>query len=187
MKPGIDPVVVRRMSADEYPALREVSVAAFDGDPQIGTLLDTLRRSWAWEDELSFVAVRDGEIIGHVLYTHAYVDAPDRLVDVLVLAPLGVHPDAQQRGIGELLVTGSLRQLANRPEPLVFVEGHPRYYPRFGFRRASELGFTPPSVRSPDDAFMVLPLAGYEPGMTGALVYPDAFWRTDSVGLRNGT
>ena len=32
---------------------------------------------------------------------------------------------------------------------------------------------------------MVYPLPRYEPWMTGTLVYPDAFWRTDAVGLRD--
>jgi putative acetyltransferase len=31
---------------------------------------------------------------------------------------------------------------------------------------------------------MVYPLPAYEPWMTGAVIYPDAFWRTDTVGLR---
>jgi putative acetyltransferase len=74
--------------------------------------------------------------------------------------------------------------LAGRNEPLVFLEGHPTYYPRFGFRRAIDMGFAAPSVRIPSDAFMVYPLPCYESWMTGALVYPDAFWRNDAVGLR---
>jgi len=49
---------------------------------------------------------------------------------------------------------------------------------------AAEHGFVAPSVRVPTDAFMVYRLPTYEPWITGALVYPDAFWRTDAVGLR---
>ena len=67
----------------------------------------------------------------------------------------------------------------------MFLEGHPGYYPRFGFVRAGELGFVAPSVRIPAAAFMVQTLPRYEPWMTGALVYPDSFWRVDAVGLRD--
>jgi putative acetyltransferase len=177
------PVVVRRMRVEEFSRVREVCVDAF-GDPALGELLDALRSSWAWEDDLSFVAELDGQIVGQVLYVHAFLDAPERLADVLVLSPVGVRPDLHRRGIGSRLITESLRVLSARAEPLVFLEGHPTFYPRFGFRPGRELGFTAPSVRVPDEAFMVRLLPSYETWMTGALVYPDAFWRMDAVGLR---
>ncbi len=172
------------MRAEELAAVRDLSIAAFGGDPQIGPLLDALRASWSWEDELSFVGERGGELVGHVLYSHAIVDAPKRLVDVLVLSPIGVRPDLQRLGIGGQLIRTTLAGFAGRPEPLVFLEGHPSYYPRFGFEGAADLGFTAPSVRIPRAAFMAYRLPAYDPSVTGALVYPDAFWRTDTVGLR---
>ncbi len=183
-RPGSADLTVRVMRPEEWPATRAVAVAAFHDDPQIGQLLDGLHGSWAWDAELSFVAESDNELVGQVLYTHAILDAAPRQVGVLVLAPVSVRPDLRNRGIGSKLVTESLAALTRRNEPLVFLEGHPSYYPRFGFRPATELGFTAPSARIPDDAFMVYPLPSYEPWMTGALVYPDAFWRADAVGLR---
>lgn len=181
---GMTQPTVRVMRTDEFAAMREVSIAAFEGDARIGALLDTLRASWSWEDELAFVVERDGSIVGHVLYNHAFLDAPRALVDVLLLSPVGVRPDVQNQGIGSRLITESLAALRTRPEPLIFLEGHPTYYPRFGFRPGASFGFTAPSVRIPPAAFMVHPLPAYEPWMSGALVYPDAFWRTDTVGLR---
>jgi putative acetyltransferase len=177
-------MVVRVMAPDEFDAMRAVSVAAFGNDESIGELLDGLRDSWAWHDELCFVAVRGDEVVGQVLYSSAIVDAPDRLVDVLVLSPVGVAPHAQGSGVGSRMITESLAVLRQRDEPLVFLEGHPTYYPRFGFRPGAELGFTAPSVRIPPAAFMVLPLHHHGPPITGALVYPDIFWRLDAVGLR---
>ncbi len=179
-----DPVTVRTMRRDEFGAMRDLSIAAFGADPQIGDLLDALCECWAWDDDLSFVAEDDSGLVGQVLYTHAILDTPRRLQDVLVLSPLAVRADRQRHGIGSELITASLTALRQRREPLVFLEGHPAYYPRFGFVRASELGFVAPSVRIPADAFMVQMLPSYEPWMTGALVYPDAFWRADAVGLR---
>ena len=177
--------VVRVMEPSEFDAVRALSVAAFGGDPAIGPLLDLLRDSWVCEADLSFVAERDGELVGHVLYTHTFLDAPTRLVDVLLLSPIGVRPDRQRQGIGRELITRSLDVIAARPEPLVFLEGHPSYYPRFGFEPAADRGFVAPSLRIPRPAFMVFPLPNCEPWMTGTLVYPDAFWRTDAVGLRD--
>ena len=165
--------------------MRELSAAAFGGDDVIRTLLDALRESWAWEDELSFVAERDGELVGQVLYTHAILDTAAANVDVLVLSPVGVRPDLQAAGIGSQLIRESLVTLAARDEPMVFLEGHPHYYPRFGFRLGDDLGFRSPSSRIPRAAFMVYPLPSFVAGTTGTLVYPDAFWRNDAVGLRD--
>lgn len=177
-------VAVRPMNSDEYAAMRAVSVDAFGDDEHIGVLLDALRDSWAWHDELCFVAVLDDEIVGQVLYTSAILDAPEQLIDVLLLSPIGVRSDRQRQGIGSQLIRSTLAELQTRPEPLVFLEGSPAYYPRFGFQPGGPLGFDKPSRRIPDKAFQVFALEGYDPSMTGTLVYPDAFWRTDSVGLR---
>jgi predicted N-acetyltransferase YhbS len=69
----------------------------------------------------------------------------------------------------------------------VLLEGSPDFYPRFGFGPGGSRGFRRPSLRIPKPAFMVRPLPGYEPWMTGTLVYADPFWRLDCVGLRDPT
>jgi putative acetyltransferase len=175
------------MRPDEWSAARAVCIDAFD-DAGIPPLLDLLRVSWSWIDELAFVAEIDdapGELVGMVLFSHAFVDAPDRIVPVLLLSPVGVRPDLQRRGIGDALIRHALATIAaTRQEPLVFLEGIPSYYPRFGFRLAGEMGFTAPSARIPHRAFMAYALPAHEPSVRGALVYPDAFWRADAVGLR---
>lgn len=180
-------VTVRRETAADRPAVRDVVGAAFGGD-QVPDLLDALRESVAWLD-LSFVAEDDGTggIVGHVSYTRAWVDAPDRVVDVLVLSPLSVRPDAQRRGVGRALVERSLDSVRGRDEPVVFLEGDPAYYRRLGWQPAGRWGFTAPSVRIPEPAFQAVLLPAYEvldPKPRGALVYPDVFWRHDCVGLR---
>lgn len=177
-------IVVREMRPEEWADARAVCVAAFDDDPTIAVLLDLQRSSWSWNDDLAFVAVGGDEVVAMVLFTPSFVDAPDRVVEVLVLSPVGVRPDLQRTGIGSQLIRGALDALRHRPEPLVFLEGHPSYYPKLGFRRASEMGFTPASTRVPDAAFMAYPLPAYDPSVRGALAYADVFWRADAVGLR---
>ena len=70
--------------------------AAFAHHEVVPDLVDALRESWAWVDGLSMVADDDGDVVGHVLLTKAILDAPERLVDVLVLSPLSVRPDRQR-------------------------------------------------------------------------------------------
>jgi putative acetyltransferase len=124
-------------------------------------------------------------IVGHALFTRSLLDAPSRLVEVQVLSPLGVAPARQRQGIGAALVRRGLETVAARGVPLVFLEGDPAYYSRLGFGAAKALGFRRPSLRIPDAGFQVAPLDAYESWMTGTLVYAEAFWECDVVGLRD--
>lgn len=118
-------------------------------------------------------------------FTRNLLDAPDRLVDVQVLSPLGVAPQHQHRGVGSALVRYGLDELSRRGVPLVFLEGSPVYYRRFGFSAGSAHRFRRPSLRIPEAAFQVKTLPAYEPWMTGTLVYRQTFWDHDLVGLRD--
>lgn len=170
----------------EASAVREVGVRAFGAHGAVvGDLVDALRTSDAWLDGRSYVAEIDGQVIGHILFTRSLLDAPRRLVDVLVLSPVGVVPEYQGRGVGSALVRYGLAQLSARPEPIVFLEGDPAYYVRFGFLPGNSLGFGRPSLRIPEAAFQVIRLPSYEDWMTGTLVYARTFWDLDCVGLRD--
>ena len=92
---------------------------------------------------------------------------------------------------GDSAIRGAIRHQITWPcglhglqEPAIFLEGSPGYYRRFGFEAAGSAGFRRPSLRIPEPAFQVRTFASYEPWMTGTLVYPEAFWELDCVGLR---
>jgi putative acetyltransferase len=171
-------------TADE-PLVAAVQAAAFGHQPaQVVALVNDLRSATDESDRLSLVAIEQGRLVGHVLFTPSLLDAPARLVPVQVLSPVGVHPDAQRRGVGSALIGEGLRILDERGVAAVFLEGSPDYYRRFGFEPAVPLGFRKPSLRIPDPAFQVRKLGAYEPWMTGTLVYSEPFWRNDLVGLR---
>jgi putative acetyltransferase len=162
-----------------------VHVAAFaDHGEAVANLVDDLRETSAGGDGVSLVAEEAGGVVGHAMFTPGLLDAPRRLVPVQVLSPVGVLPARQRDGVGSALIRRGLELMAGRSVPVVFVEGPPQYYSRFGFEPGKEQGFRKPSLRIPDPAFQALVLPAYEPWMTGTLVYSDVFWRHDAVGLR---
>lgn len=180
--------MIRRQSrgdASETSAVRDLTVRAFGPDegPVVADLVDALQASDAFVG-LAFLAERAGAPVGHTMLTRAWLDAPARLVEVLVLSPLSVTPEHQRTGVGRALTTEALAAADAEGWPAVFLEGDPAYYGRLGFDQAGARGFTSPSTRIPDAAFQVVTLAAYEPWMTGALVYADRFWAFDCVGLR---
>jgi len=93
---------------------------------------------------LSLVAEMEGRIVGHVLFSSVRVQSKGQSVPAQILAPLAVSKDHQRKGVGGALINEGLRQLAASEVELIFVLGHPGYYPRFGFRPAGTLGFEAP-------------------------------------------
>lgn len=181
-----DNVTIRSQRPDERAGVRDVVLRSF-GRPAVADLAEALRDSRVGAAGLSFVAEAGGQPVGHVQLSMSWLDAPERLVEVLVLSPLSVVPEYQGRGIGGRLVRHALREAEQSGTPMVFLEGSPDYYSRFGFSTASRRGFTSPSVRIPDVAFQVVTMPSYELWMSGALVYAEAFWAFDCVGLREPT
>jgi putative acetyltransferase len=179
-------LVLRPERPGEEGTIRAVVEDAFVGEPVVGELVDALRQSPDWVPGLSFVAELDGDVAGHILFTRSLLDAPRRLVAVLVLSPVSVAPAHQRQGIGSALIRHGLDEVRRLPgEPLVFLEGAPGFYGQVSFEPAEPLGFRRPSLRIPEPAFQVVRLPSWEPWMIGTLVYSRVFWDLDCVGLRD--
>jgi putative acetyltransferase len=163
---------IRTERPEDAARVRQINELAF-GQPLEATLVDRLRENCS--DALSLVADDDG-VIGHMLFTPVVIDANGRRVTGMGLAPMAVHPDRQRQGVGSQLVERGLALLRERACPFVVVVGHPEYYPRFGFERASRHALSSQWDGISDEAFMVLildPLA--MTGVSGVARYRDEF------------
>jgi putative acetyltransferase len=157
---------------EDASAVRRVNELAF-GQPAEADLVDKLRA--ACGDALSLVAVAD-VVVGHILFTPVIVERASRRVVGMGLAPMAVLPDRQRQGIGSRLVRRGLDILRERGCPFVVVVGHPDYYPRFGFERASARALVSQWEGMPDDAFMVLILDEHAmAGVSGVARYRAEF------------
>jgi putative acetyltransferase len=177
-------VEVRAARPSEQSVIEAVVAAAF-GEEVDGDVVRMVRALDAHgATRISLVADDDG-IGGHVQLSRAWIDSRSRLVDALMLTPLSVVPERQRRGVGTRLVAEALARADEFGVAAVFLEGDWAYYGRRGFVSAVSLGLLRPSQRVPEPAFQVATLSRYEPWMTGQVIYPDAMWDTDSVGLRD--
>ncbi len=156
-----------RASISDLEDVLFVERAAFGRDDE-AELVRSLLMDTSAEPYESLLA-RDGERpVGHILFTAARLEGASRSASVTILAPLAVVPDAQGRGVGGLLIEEGLRILTESRVDLVFVGGHPDYYPRHGFVPAEPQGFAPPYPIPPEheEAWMVRELV---PGLIGSL------------------
>lgn len=180
-----DTTPIRVEQPGDAEAIRRLHLSAFgDHGRVVNALVDDLRPTIAELGGSSFVAVAGDDVRGHVMVTMSLLDTAGRLLPAPVLSPLAVAPEHQGAGLGGALLRHALRSATEADWPFVVLEGDPGYYAGFGFRPAGELGFRKPSLRIPDAAFQVVRLPGYEPWMTGTLVYAWPFWAHDAVGLR---
>lgn len=138
-------------------AVFEIHARAF---PQLGEakLVDALRAAGA--ATISLVAERGGRVVGHILFSPVRVDGEGGSFVAQGLAPLAVDPSCQREGIGSALVRAGLDACRAAGHTIVFVLGHPAYYPRFGFEAAALRGLHYEGGAGYAPAFFVAELAG---------------------------
>ena len=141
-----EPVNIRPARPDELPAIHALLTAAFGvkDAPRIIRMVDEALVDPSARPLLSLVAVRGDRVIGHILFTHAEVDTGGESIAVSLLAPMAVDPGFQGQGIGGRLIAAGFAALEAMDVALVFVLGHPDYYPRSGFEPAGAHGISAP-------------------------------------------
>ena len=175
---------IRETSTADLNAIMHVESLAFGHDKESRLARDLLNDTSA-KPILSLLAFDGHRAVGHILFTSARLAKSRLSTSIRLLAPLAVIPDTQRQGIGGKLIERGLQLLAKSKVDLVFVLGHPEYYPRHGFQPAGRLGFEAP-YPIPDecaDAWMVQALRPEIIGLaSGRIVCADAlnkpeYWR----------
>jgi putative acetyltransferase len=159
---------IRPERPEDAPAVRRVNQLAFGGDVE-ARLVERLHAADAVI--LSLVAESDGELVGHLLCSPVEIDTPTgETLAAVGLGPMGVLPERQGRGIGSRLVREGLARLEREGHGAVVLVGHPGYYPRFGFQRASRFQLRC-AFEIPDEAFMALELRREALAGSGGVVH----------------
>ena len=137
---------IRKSTKSERKEILDIHNQAFGKEKGavISKLVDDLLDDKTAMPILSLVAIENNKLIGHILYTKATITKTELPVSAQILAPLAILPDEQKKRIGEKLINEGLSQLKEFGTELVFVLGHPTYYPRCGFFPAGEKGFEAP-------------------------------------------
>ncbi len=104
-------------------------------------LVHKLRAAGAFVKELDFVVCYGSKIIGNIMCSRAKViDKDNNQFEVLCLGPVTVLPEYQKKGIGRLLIEGTIKEARRLNFKGIFLMGNPAFYTRFGFKNAKVFG-----------------------------------------------
>lgn len=151
--------LIRPEMAGDADDIRDVNIAAFRDHPisrqTEHLIVDALRAAGALE--ISLVALRAGQVVGHIAFSSAKVG--DSESGWLLLGPLAVLPSLQGEGIGSALVKAGLDELRAGGAAGCVLVGDPGYYGRFGFTTFPDLSHE----GVPDEYVLALPFAALAP------------------------
>jgi putative acetyltransferase len=118
-------------------------------------VLHNLRKSRDFIPELDFVAEREGQILGNIVYSRGIIKTQQGAEkEVICFGPVSVLPAFQKQGIGSALINHTIDLAKAMKYPAIFIYGDPRYYSRFGFRCAEKY-----DIKTADGKFAVALLA----------------------------
>lgn len=168
-------IVVREAMPLDLPRILVVVEQAFRSRVEV-ELVRMIHESPNFVSELSLVAERGREIIGHVMCSYADLQDSSTRHRILTLSPVSVAPKFQRKGVGSALVRAVLRVADLRGERLVCLEGSPKYYGQLGFQDSRESGihFDLPDW-APRNAGQIYKLKNFDPSLRGRVAYPPAF------------
>ena len=173
---------VRETDDSDLNDILEVEKQAFGYDKEAELVRQLLNDETA-APVISLLALHENEAVGHILFTKATIEGTAPTPLVYILAPLAVKPGFQKQGIGGVLIREGLRRLEEIDVEMVFVLGHMKYYPQYGFTPdAGKLGFPAPYPIPPEHAaaWMVQALSSDSRSRTtGKVICADALHKPE--------
>ena len=138
-------ILVRENEINDFNEIMEVEERAFGNVKEAKLTADLLKDKTA-EPILSLLAFDNDKAVGYILFTRVYINEMTKTQPLAyILAPLAILPEYQKQGIGGLLINEGLKRLKEKGSEMVFVLGHMKYYPKFGFiPDAKKIGFSAP-------------------------------------------
>jgi putative acetyltransferase len=172
-------VDIRPFGPGDAAAVREVHLGAFAGREGEARLVESLHAAGVATVSLVAVEEASGGVVGHVLFSPVEIYDGGSGIRAVGLAPVGVLPEYQGKGVGARLIRAGLEACREADYDAVVLLGEPGYYSRFGFERASDHGLG--NEYAVDKPFMVLELrSGALDGLRGTVRYRPEFGEVDA-------
>jgi len=154
-------IEIRMETKDDWYNVELMTQHAFWNKHHLGCeehyLVHKLRQDKDYLPELSRIAVKDGEVLGCIMYSKARVVDGADTHEIITFGPLCVEPKWQGCGVGELLLRETMKLAAKKGYKGIVIFGEPDYYPRIGFKKCDYFNITTADGKN-FDAFMGIEL-----------------------------
>jgi putative acetyltransferase len=164
---------IRPEVPSDHDAIRQINIDAFAihaySSQTEHLIVESLRAANALS--VSLVAEIEGNLVGHIAFSHAEINGSD--CGWFLLGPVAVFPNFQKQGIGSALVNEGLKTIRNMGAKGCVLVGDPAFYRRFGFQNNCSLQME----GVPSEFVLALPMS--DPMLQGTVTHHPAF----SVGL----
>lgn len=172
---------IRKEEERDYEHVFKLIEKAFENeeysDHREQFLVERLRNSENFVPDLSLVFVMNELVVGYILLTKIKIINSNSSYDSLALAPVVVLPNYQGNGIGGHLIEFAHQKARELGFESVILLGHPTYYPKFGYLKASEFDIQLP-FDVPDENCMAIELIPDAlKNVKGIVEYPKEFYQ----------
>lgn len=152
---------IRKEEERDYEQVFKLVEQAFENeeysDHREQFLVERLRKSKNFVAELSLVAEIENRIVGYILLTKIKIINSNSSYNSLALAPVAVLPSYQGNGVGRHLIEFAHQKARELGFESIILLGHPTYYSKFGYSKASEFDIQLP-FDVPDENCMAIEL-----------------------------
>ena len=154
-------LIIRQEKPEDYKSTELMTMRSFWNKFWPGcsehNMIRIIRKSKDYLPSISRIAELDGNVVGAVYYSKAWIDDGSVKREVAMLGPLAVEPTMEGNGIGGALINETVRLAKEAGIAGIILAGEPGYYPKFGFRLMSDYGITDSEGNS-RDAYLCYPL-----------------------------
>lgn len=174
-----DEIEIRMETPSDWYDVELMTQRAFWNKHHLGCdehyLVHKLRQHEDYLPELSRIALKDGKVIGCIMYSKSMIDDGENKHEIITFGPLCVEPEYQGCGVGEILFNKTKKLAANKGYKGIVIFGEPDYYPRLGFKTCDNFNITTAEGKN-FDAFMGIELTeGSLNGIQGKFYESEVF------------
>ena len=174
-------IIIRNETPADYRAVENLTRESFWNVYRPGCtehyVLHCYRSAPDFVPELDFVMEKDGELIGHVMYSRSEITTSGgKAIPIMTFGPISIAPGYKRQGYGKRLLDYSMEKARDMGAKALAITGNIDFYGKSGFVPAQTKG-----IRYADDPeadyFLIKELTpGFLDGISGTYKDPEGYF-----------
>ena len=177
-------IIIRNEPPADYRAVENLTRESFWNVYRPGCtehyVLHCYRSAPDFVPELDFVMEKDGELIGHVMYSRSEITTSGgKAIPIMTFGPISIAPGYKRQGYGKRLLDYSMEKARDMGAKALAITGNIDFYGKSGFDYASRFGIRYHGLPEGEDASFFLCrelIPSYLDGITGEYATPQGYF-----------